>query len=129
MVISYIDELKKLEKEEAALAEKRAKLRESAKTEAMKKVEEAIADLNALGFNYRITDVSGLASRVTRGPARAKGATGTGKGAMAVDKVCPICEYRTDPPHDARRHRHQPEGQKKPFSADELAQLGLKRVG
>lgn len=124
MAISFIDEMKKLEKEEAALAEKKARLRESAKTEAMKKVEEAIADLNALGFNYRITDVS---SRVTRSPSKSKG-PGTGKGAMAADKVCPICEFRTEPPHDARRHRHQPEGQKKPFNAEELAQLGLKRV-
>lgn len=129
MAISFIDEMKKLEKEAAAIAEKQAKLRESAKTDALKKVEDAISELNSLGFNYRITDVSGLASRVKRGPAKPKGATGTGKGAMAVDKVCPICEFRTEPPHDARRHRHQPEGQKKPFTAAELEQLGLKKTG
>ena len=42
------------------------------------------------------------------------------------DEPCPICHFRTDPPHDGRSHRGQPK--KKPFTAEELEQKALTKV-
>jgi hypothetical protein len=75
-------------------------------------VNEAINDLNALGFRYRLTD---------------KASPGRAKGQMKTEGSCPICGFRTTPPHDGRRHRAQG-NDKKPFSAQELAQFGLAKV-
>lgn len=42
------------------------------------------------------------------------------------DRPCPICGFKTVPPHDARRHRGQSE--KKPFTAEELNTMGMKKA-
>lgn len=110
MAVSVLDKLKALDAE-------RAKLLNDAKKEAMDKVEAAINDLNSLGFNYRITEVAGRSS--TGGEAR--------KGTRTPsNKPCPICNFLTEPPHDARKHRSQAE--KKPFTAEECAALGMTKV-
>lgn len=111
MTASIFDQIRELD-------EKKSKLIEGAKAEAMKKVNDAIADLNLLGFNYRLAEGSYSASRAD-----------SRKGTRQVsDKACPICEFKTEPAHDARRHRHQPEGHKQPFTAEELTKFGLKVV-
>jgi hypothetical protein len=100
-----LDQIRKLD-------EKRSKLLDEAKEEALKVAHEALNDLNALGFNYRI---SGKAN------------VGRAEGRKTSDGPCPICEFRTSPPHDGRKHRSQG-GKKKPFSTQELVQLGLAKV-
>lgn len=47
--MTVLDELKKLD-------EQRAKLIDKAKAEALKQAEQAVEDLNALGFNYSLSD-------------------------------------------------------------------------
>jgi hypothetical protein len=42
------------------------------------------------------------------------------------DAPCSVCRFKTEPPHDARSHRHQ--NPKKPFTASELATKGMERV-
>lgn len=40
---------------------------------------------------------------------------------------CPICQFATDEPHDGRKHRSQGEN-KRPFTDEELSELGLRKV-
>jgi hypothetical protein len=100
-----LDQIRKLD-------DRRIKLLGEAKQEALQRVHEAISALNALGFNYRIVEKSSE----RRGGARQRS-----------EGPCPICAFKTNPPHDGRKHRSQGD-KKKPFSAQELAQLGLAKV-
>jgi hypothetical protein len=97
-----------------ALDTQKAQLLQSAKAEAFEKAKSAVDELNSLGFNYRLVEGSGGASR---------------KGTRRIDssRPCPICRFRTDPPHDARAHRGQES--KKSFSARELEERGMTKVG
>jgi len=108
---SVMEQIRKLD-------EQKAKLLNDAKKEALEKAEDAIADLNSLGFHYRLVEGSTGRSSVE----------GSRKGTRQVnaERPCPICNFRTEPPHDARRHRGQDD--KRPFTVEELRQLGLKRV-
>jgi len=110
---SVLDQLK-------ALDEQRAKLLEGAKNAAIEKANEAIEELNALGFHYRLAEGPALA-RVLR--AKTESETPNRK---PNDADCPICNFRTKPPHDRRSHRIQE--RKKPFTAKELEERGLVRV-
>jgi hypothetical protein len=95
----------------------RSKLIDAAKREALEKAQQAVADLNALGFAYSLTQVS-----VGR-----KGA-GRRKGTGHIQAhPCRICGFQTSPPHDARKHRFS-KAKKRPFNAKELTDLGLRKV-
>ncbi len=96
------------------LDEERAKIFDQAKQEALEKAEAAVAQLNGLGFAYRL---------VNGAEKKAKGASPARRIKAAV---CPICEFRTDPPHDGRTHRNQKK--KAPFSPTELKEKGLTKV-
>jgi hypothetical protein len=48
------------------------------------------------------------------------------EGRPPKDEPCPVCHFRTDPPHDGRSHRG--ETKKKPFTAEELEKKGLTKV-
>jgi hypothetical protein len=100
-----LDQIKKLD-------DRRKRLLDEAKGEALKVVNEAINDLNALGFHYRLVDKASM--RRAEGRKRTEG-------------PCPICGFGTNPPHDGRKHRSQGDD-KKPFSAQELAQFGFIKV-
>jgi ribosomal protein L13E len=53
----------------------------------------------------------------------------SGKGTRSVKSApCPICKFKTVPPHDARKHRFAQGKNKRPFTAAELSNLGLKKV-
>lgn len=80
--------------------------------EALGRAEDAIETLNALGQRYRLVRV---------------GATGRSTRQTNPDRPCPVCEFKTDPPHDARRHRGQGKN-KKAFTASQLAELGLRKA-
>jgi hypothetical protein len=100
------------------LDEQRAKLIAAAKSEAIKKVDRALKELNDLGFNYKlVTDGSGPRSVKKAKAGRRKGRVKNG--------ACKICSFPTVPPHDARTHRGQ--SKKAPFTSQELAERGLRR--
>lgn len=104
------------------LDQQRTQIMEGAKAEAMQKVREAVDELNALGFSYRISDEG-------RGARRNAAESGSRRGTRTVnpERACPICGFLTNPPHDARAHRSQG-SDKRAFSADELSVRGLRKV-
>jgi hypothetical protein len=103
-----------------ALDEQRALLMEGAKKEALDKAEKAVAELNELGFDYRLVEGASTA----RAPRKA-GSQAPRR--QARDVPCPICEFNTTPHHDGRMHRSQKT--KKPFTVEELMEKGLTQVG
>ena len=62
----------------------------------------------------------------TDGRAKKKG-TRAGAGAVDPTRPCSVCNFLTTPNHDARKHRAQGDN-KKPFTAKELEQFGLKKA-
>lgn len=108
MASTALDQIKKLD-------EQRHKLLDNAKTEALSRVEEALEELNALGFSYALRDETGRGRGGRRG-IRQKN-----------DGPCPICNFKTNPAHDGRRHRAQG-GRKQAFSNSELSAMGFSKV-
>jgi hypothetical protein len=94
----------------------RASIFDQAKEEALEKAKAAVAELNALGLNYTLSNAAGKQGKTS--PTQEKRAI---KAA-----ACPICEFQTAPPHDGRTHRNQKK--KGPFSAPELKEKGLVKV-
>jgi hypothetical protein len=95
----------------------KSKLIESAKSEALERAKQAVADLNALGFAY--SPAQGSVARKSAG----RKATGH----IPADNPCRICGFQTSPPHDARKHRFS-KAKKRPFNAKELTDLGMRKV-
>ena len=61
----------------------RASIFDQAKEEALEKAKAAVAELNALGLNYTLTNGAGRQAK-----------TGSGKGKRAIKAAaCPICEF------------------------------------
>lgn len=102
-----------------ALKEQEAKLIDGAKSEAIAKANEAITELQELGFHYRLVE-----GEERPGP-RASKATGITR--EQKDAPCAICGFKTSPLHDRRAHRSQEP--KKAFTAKELSEKGLVKVG
>jgi len=98
------------------LVAERAKIFEQAKEEALHKANEAVADLNALGLHYHLAP--GDETQVKAGDAKVHG--------TVKDAVCPVCGFKTSPPHDKRSHRAQKK--KAPFTATELKKKGLEKL-
>lgn len=84
---------------------------ESLKAEAIKELEQVIADAQA-----KLEQLTGIGSRPT------KKATAQ-KRAIDPKKPCDICGFATIPNHDARSHRNQ--DPKKAFTKTELEAKGL----
>jgi hypothetical protein len=102
-----------------ALDAQRVQLLEGAKKEALENAEKAVAELNELGFDYRL--VEGAL------PARAQRKAGADPSRrQARDLPCPICHFKTTPHHDGRMHRSQKS--KKPFTVEELMERHLTKV-
>jgi hypothetical protein len=104
-----------------ALDAQRATLLEGAKKEALDNAERAVAELNELGFNFRLVEG---ATSTARAPRKA---TSQASKRQARDLPCPICKFKTTPHHDGRMHRSQKT--KKPFTVEELMERGLTKVG
>jgi hypothetical protein len=104
-----------------ALDEQRAELLEEAKKEALDNAEKAVAELNELGFNYRLVEGATSTARAPR-----KAASQAPKR-QARDLPCPVCHFKTTPHHDGRMHRSQKS--KKPFTVEELMERHLAKVG
>jgi hypothetical protein len=109
---SVIEEVKKLKAQVEGLTAQ-------AKTEAFHEANEAIGFLRELGIDDdTILKELGFRGRAKTQESRKEGPT--------KDDPCPMCNFRTDPPHDGRSHRGQ--SKKKPFTAEELEQKGLTKV-
>jgi hypothetical protein len=106
---SILERIQDLERQKQALLS-------DAKKEALAKVEAAVAELNALGFNYVLSEAPGTSSSGNRVGTRGR-----------TNRPCPICKFKTAPPHDGRRHRSQG-GNKKPFTVGELQKLGYEKA-
>jgi hypothetical protein len=96
----------------------RTKLIDEAKKEALARAQQAVADLNALGFAYSLAQASVARKAVKR----------KAVGGIPSDNPCRICGFRTNPPHDARKHRFAKGAKKRAFNAKELADLGMRKV-
>src|ERR1700733_5503544 len=111
MAKSSIERIKELDEE-------RSQIFDQAKEEALELAKAAVEMLNSLGLEYRL--VNGVES-IAR-PQKA----GIAKRGTVKDAPCPVCEFQTSPPHDARAHRGQKK--KKPFTMAELEDKGLTKV-
>jgi hypothetical protein len=85
-----------------ALENEKSKLVEAASLELVEKINLDLSHLKDLGFHYKLVE-----SGNSRAP-------------------CRICGFRTHKPHNARAHRWQEP--KAPFTQEELARRGLKRI-
>lgn len=90
-----------------ALDEERATLAEEAKAAALQQATEAINILATLGYHYHLSQEQYAKTATTR--REAKGGP------------CPICNVTTDPPHDRRHHRSNPN----PFTPEDLEERGM----
>jgi DNA repair exonuclease SbcCD ATPase subunit len=111
MAASVLEQIRNVEHQKAKV-----------KAETLRKVKQALKELNKLGFDYRVVrngEANGKA--VGTGGDRVNRTARTPKGAP-----CKICGFRTVSPHDARAHRGQTK--KAPFTRRELAERGLRRV-
>jgi hypothetical protein len=108
--MTALDRIRKLDQE-------KARIMGEAKGEAMRKAQVALDELNALGFNYRLTEGG------------RRGGEGSRRGTRQVNpnRPCPVCGFRTEPPHDARAHRTQGSN-KRAFTAEELSARGLRKA-
>jgi hypothetical protein len=107
---SPLQRIKELDKE-------REQLLSNAKKEALAKAKEAIAELDALGFAYSLTEeTQHPGQRLPRGGMR-----------RLKDAPCPVCKFKTNPPHDARKHRGQGK-RKRVFTAADRTKLGLAKA-
>ena len=94
---------------------------EHAKAEALESAREAINFLRELGIdNDTILKELGFRARTKSTKEKAS------KPTRLKDESCPICVFRTDPPHNGRSHRGQ--SKKRPFTLEELEEKGLTRV-
>lgn len=105
------------------LEEQKQAIMAEAKAEALATATAAVDALNELGFSYRLTE--GAIPRIVRQLTGGEGRKGTRQ--VNAERPCPICNFKTAPPHDARRHRSQGDN-KKPFTAEELSGMGLRKA-
>jgi hypothetical protein len=119
-VIQMVEKIKPVEKVDdltpvqrlAKIDADRKELIDSIKAEALQKANEAVQELNALGFHFVLSEEGDK--------------NGSKKGEPSPDADCPICKFRTLKPHDARAHRSQTV--KAPFTLDELHQKGMIKI-
>ncbi|MER8652323.1 hypothetical protein [Mesorhizobium sp. M0586] len=124
MAIAFADQAAKIDEQIRKLEAEKQKIQAQAHDELKQTAQEAIEKLNGLGYNYRIVENTGRVKLVTP-KGKGLGEKGTRTPSSGP---CPICQFETTPHHDARKHRSQPEGQKKPFTASELSAMGLTKV-
>jgi hypothetical protein len=93
---------------------------EKAKAEAIDIASDAIGFLRELGLdNDTILKELGFRGRT-------KDRVSRESAPPNKEEPCPICNFRTDPPHDGRSHRGQTK--KRPLTAEELEKKGLTKV-
>jgi hypothetical protein len=109
---SAIEEIKELKARLESMTEQ-------AKAEAFDKASEAISVLRTLGLdNDSILKELGFRGRAKDRESR--------EATPPKEEPCPICNFRTDPPHDGRSHRGHTK--KRPLTTEELEKKGLTKV-
>lgn len=93
-------------------------LMNKAKEEALFAIDGYLAELEGLGFKYKIVPADEPAAPTTK--------TGITRQ-RDPNAPCDVCGFVTRPPHDGRKHRSQGD-KKKPFTDAELSLLGLKKA-
>lgn len=125
----------KREAEEKAIEAEMAKLKDSVRHEQYAKLFALLDDIKGIGehvWDIGNKAVAHLGLPVLRegkkaGRTRAPKSEGTKRTRTSnPDKECPICNFKTVPAHDGRKHRSQSE--KKPFTAEELHSMGMERA-
>lgn len=99
------------------LKQKRAKLAEQ-----LKEVDDEIEDLKQLRRHQLLAELKELGYD---GPKTTKASAAIRQ--RDPNKPCAVCEFVTAPPHDSRAHRSQGKT-KKPFTADDLREKGMRKV-
>lgn len=128
------DEAEKIDQDaaakKAAIEAKMAELNASVTDELVSRGMALIDDFREAGHSAwsALKMIAGKASIPFTPKEPAKQAKPTIKAARVAnpDRPCPICEFKTTPPHDARRHRGQSE--KRPFTAAELTGMGMTKA-
>ncbi len=105
------------------LDDERQNILTAALSEVKARVQKALEDLKTLGEDFILIPRAKTLHKQARRKTSRKG-TRTIKEA-----ACSICGFKTKPPHDARKHRFAQGKKKRPFTAKELSDLGLKKVG
>jgi hypothetical protein len=108
--LTPVQKLAKIDAERAKLDAERKEALSVAKQEALQRANEALDQLNALGFNFVLSEEE------TPDPPKRE----------PIDGPCGYCGFKTMPLHDKRRHRGS--DLKRPFTAEELKDRGLVRV-
>lgn len=106
-----LEEIRDLERRKEALVAE-------VKSETLAAIETKIEVLRELGFEYEVVPCAGPKNR-SRKKSHSQSGKPTGQ--------CPICDFETVPPHDARHHRSQ--NPKVPFTEAELSERGFSKVG
>jgi hypothetical protein len=86
----------------AKLDQERAEILATAKGEALQKANEAVDELNALGFHYLLCEEGDQPKNSKKGE--------------PSDAPCVLCGFKTIPPHDKRSHKTHPG----PFNEEDL---------
>jgi hypothetical protein len=100
------------------LNQERAGLISSGKKEALDRAKVALDDLKALGFTYRLVEGTNAITPAVRNRKRVR---------QVMDTPCPVCKFKTNPLHDARKHRGQGK-RKRAFTPAELKEFGLQKA-
>jgi vacuolar-type H+-ATPase subunit H len=103
------------------LEEEKRKILTGALSEVKTRVQQALADLKALGEDYILVPRAKTLQKQASRKGRRK-STRTIK-----DAPCPICKFKTKPPHDRRAHRFS-NAKKRPFNGTELKEKGYTKV-
>jgi len=128
MRTSVLEQIRKLDVQKAALIE-------TAKKEVLSDAYKAIKTLKSLGHHFELVAKGGVTPSIAQPEQlRKKGAikkSAKRKGSRVgtrkpADIACPICSFKTSPPHDRRSHRSQMP--KKAFTQKELTAKGMKKV-
>lgn len=107
-----------------------ADIKESRFDKIMRQIE-SLESLRNEGIQELLTERKGIDEKLAQlgyTENSGRGATSKRRGGTRTpnpDKICPLCDFITDPPHDARMHRSQQK--KQAFSAAELTEKGLKK--
>jgi hypothetical protein len=117
-VVKMADKIKPVEKVDdltpvqrlAKLDAERQELFDALKADALQNATEAVNDLNLLGLHFMLVEEGEKTNGSTKG--------------TPSDAACPICTFKTMPPHDKRSHKKSPG----PFTDEELKQRNLVKV-
>jgi hypothetical protein len=93
----------------AEIDKQRAELAATIKEAALKKANDAVAELIALGYHFELAERTVASGAKKRFPS---------------DATCSVCNFKTTPAHDKRTHKKHPEA----FTDEELKARNLVRI-